>query len=353
MKKTILQPLTVLGTVILSGGLWACHSDTKAGAPAAGAMPNVQANLQGYIVKPTAISEKITVSGTLIPAEETTLFSEVSGRVVKLHLPEGQTVKKGTLLVKIFDGDLVAQLHKLQTQLKIAENTLKRQQELLAINGVSQQDFDTAELQVSNIKADMELIRVQISKTEIRAPFTGEIGLRNISDGAYLTPATAIATIRQTSPLKLDFSVPEKYSHLLKTGQKLNFKVAAIADTFSAKVLASEDNINADTRNLKLRAVVQENDKRLVSGTFVEIGLTVDANNNALVVPTQAIIPQARDKKVIVVKNGKAEMRVVKTGVRQPQMVEILDGVAAGDTVATTGIMFIKPDMQLKFNKVQ
>ena len=339
---------------LLACGLYAC---SKSASENAAKMPpnksNMQANLEGWVVKGSAISEKITVSGSLLPSEETALHPEVSGRVVTLHLPEGELVEKGKLLVKIFDGDLQAQLQKLQAQLQIAENTEKRQKELLAVNGISQQDYDLSVLQISNIKADMRLVRTQIGKTEIRAPYAGTIGLRNISMGAYISPADVVATIRQNKQLKLDFSIPEKYSHLLKTGQKIQFRPYSIPDTLEAQIIASEKSVDTDTRNLNIRAKVLKSDSRLLPGTFAEINLVVNNNSNALLIPSQAIIPQARDKKVIVVRNGIANFQVIKTGIRKEKMVEVTEGLSAGDTIAVTGVLFVKPEMQLKFSKIK
>lgn len=340
-------------SVIYVLGLWSCHSGGAKPAEAGkkGGMPNVQGNLEGFVVKNMPLSEVITLSGTLVPAEETVLYSEVSGRVVRLSIPEGKKAEKGKLLVKLFDQDLQAQLRKLGAQLAIAENTEKRQKELLGINGVSQQEYELNALQISNIKADIDLVKVQISKTEIRAPYTGTIGLRNISEGAYLTPSMAVATIRQNTRLKLNFSIPEKYSQVIKTGQRIKFTTSGLSDVFTAQIIAAESKIETNSRNLNVRAQVADTDSRLSAGAFVEVRLALSENKNAILIPSQAIIPQARDKKVVVVRNGKAQMTTIKTGARKPQQVEVTEGLVVGDTIAVTGVMFIRPEMSLKFAK--
>jgi len=157
------------------------------------------------------LAENLEVPGTLQPFEETEIRPEISGRLISLKIVEGGSVQKGALLAKLFDEDLQAQLNKLKVQLEIAQKTLERQRELLKIQGISQQEVDLSELQANNIKADMELVRVNISKTEIRAPYSGLLGLRNVSLGAYVTPTTLLTTLRQVNQLKLDFMVPEKY----------------------------------------------------------------------------------------------------------------------------------------------
>lgn len=311
------------------------------------------AAVEGFIAKASPLTESITASGTLLPSEETELHPEASGRVVSLNLPEGRSVRKGDVLLKIFDEDLRTQFRKLETQLKQAEITESRLGELLKAKGVSQQEYDLAALQVQTLKSEMDLLRINIAKTELRAPYDGVLGLRNISIGAYVTPATAVTTLRATSALKLDFSVPEKYGALIRPGQTVQFSIEGNAKPFTAKVVATEQSITADTRNLTARALVQGNQRDLLPGAFAEVTLALGNKMSALLVPSQAIIPQARDKKLIVSRNGKAAFVTVKTGVRQAGMVEITDGIQAGDTVATTGVLFLRPDAPLTFSSLK
>lgn len=308
--------------------------------------------VEGFVAQPTVLDLTISVSGTLKSFEETVLMPEVSGRVVEIHLQEGKPVRKGRLLVKIFDGDLQAQLKKLQAQLQLTEQTRKRQSDLLKINGISQIDYDQTVLQVNSINADIEIMKAQIRKTEILAPYDGIIGLRNISMGAQVSPSTSVATIRAVQQLKIDFSIPEKYSEEISKGKKLKFTVQGDDTKYDASVMATEEGIDAVSRNLKVRALVLSKNSSLVPGKFANIELDLGENKNALMIPTQSIIPQERDKKVIVSKNGKAKFVVVKTGVRKESTIEVLSGIEAGDTVLTTGILFIKAGDKIKFSKV-
>lgn len=321
-------------------------------APAAQKTGFAVAAVEGFVAKPTVLTENVTASGTLIPAEETELHPEASGRVVSINLPEGRSVRKGELLLKVFDEDLRTQLQKLATQLKQAEITEQRLGDLLKVKGVSQQEYDLAVLQVQTLKSEIELVRINVGKTELRAPYDGIIGLRKISPGAYVTPAAAVATIRSAQALKLDFSVPEKYSALLRVGQTVNFTVGGDPKPHTATVQATEQSISADTRNLQVRALVRDG-RGLLPGSFAEVSLSLGNKMHALLIPNQAIIPQARDKKVIVSKNGKATFVTVKTGVRQAGMIEITDGITAGDTVAITGMLFLRPDAPLQFSKIE
>ena len=309
-------------------------------------------SVEGFVVHPTLLIETIQVSGTLKPYEETVLMPEVAGRVVMVNLPEGKFVKKGVLLVKLFDGELQAQIKKAETQLHLAEQTEKRQRELLKVSGISQFDYDQTVFQVNSIKDDIELLKVQIGKTELVAPFDGIIGLKNISIGAQVTTSTAIANIRMENRLKVDFSVPEKYSREIIPGKKLTFTVEADTLRYEAEVMATEGGIESSTRNLKVRAVVDHPSSSLKPGAFARVELDLGQHPNALMVPTQAIIPQARGKMVIVARNGKAEFISVKTGVRKEATIEVLSGIQSGDTIVTTGIVFLRPKSDLKFSKV-
>jgi len=308
--------------------------------------------VDGYVVKTSTLTERVTATGNLLPVEETELHPEASGRVVQFNLPEGRSVRKGELLLKIFDEDLKTQLRKLETQLKQSEITEQRLAELLQVKGVSQQEYDLAVLQTQTFRADIELLRVNIAKTELRAPYDGILGLRRVSPGAYVTPATAVATLRSASALKLDFAVPEKYSHLIRIGLPLEFNVEGKSSAYRATVVATEQRISEGTRDLLVRANVAES-RGLLPGAFAEVNLTLGNKTEALLVPTQAIIPQAREKQVIVSKNGKAEFVTVKTGVRQAEMVEIRSGLSAGDTICTTGMLFLRPGSGITFSKVE
>ena len=310
-------------------------------------------NIEGFIVTQSVLQSDITASGSLLPFEQTELHAEVPGRVISINLPEGKRVSAGTLLVKIFDEDLQTQLRKLDAQLSIARTTAQRLKGLLEVKGTSQQEYDLADLQIKNIEAEMDLMRVRIRQTEIRAPYSGVIGLRQISPGAYITPATAIATIRDDSKLRLDFTVPEKYGALIRTGQTVHFKMDGSTRSYSAVVNASEQNVDASTRDLRLRAIVSDRNAELAPGRFAEVDLTLATRPKAIMIPTEAVIPQAKDKKVVVSKSGKAKFVTVTTGVRQAGLVEVVDGLMPGDTIVTAGMLFLRPDAEIKFSKVQ
>jgi membrane fusion protein (multidrug efflux system) len=309
--------------------------------------------VDAYVVTPSFLIDEISVSGSLMAYEEVALKNEVAGRVVKINLPEGKAVKEGTLLVKLFDDDLQANLKKLEAQLALQQQILKRQTELLSVNGISQNDYDQVALQVNSIQADIDIQKALIRKTEILAPFDGIIGLRSISIGAELSPSTQVATIRSIDKLKLDFSVPEKYSALIQPGLSVKFKLYNDENLYDAAVFATEQGIDADTRNLRVRAVVQSRAANLLPGAYTNVYLRLNENNNALLVPTLSIIPKEQSKSVIVVKNGIARFVKVKTGIRKPSAIEIVEGLQPGDTVVTSGILFVREGDKLLFNSIK
>jgi membrane fusion protein (multidrug efflux system) len=281
------------------------------------------------------------------------LKNEGSGRVVLINLPEGKFVKKGVLLVKLFDEDLQSTLRKLTTQLSIQQQIYKRQSELLKVSGISQNDYEQTGLQLNALKADIEIQKTLIRKTEVLAPFDGVIGLRNISVGAIVTPSTLLSTIRTANKIKLDFSVPEKYSSSISKGMKVKFSLSNENSSYDATVIATEQGIDAATRNLKVRALVSSSSKELISGAFAHVLLRLSENKNALLIPTQCIIPQEQNKKVIVAQNGKAHFISVKTGIRKTAEIEILEGLQLGDTLITTGILFLKEGDKIAYSSVK
>jgi len=308
--------------------------------------------VEAFLVEPRLVSEVVEVAGTLLPAEETLIRPEVSGRLVKLDVPEGALIKQGRLLAKLFDGDLQAQLQKLKVQLQIAEKTVERQRELLAINGISQQDFDLSMLSADNLRADISALEIAIAKTEVRAAYDGQLGLRNVSLGAYVSPADVITTLRKVSELKLEFAVAEKYAREMREGFQLRFRVDGGTRDFPATVIATEGNVNSATRTLRVRARVTEKDKELVPGVFARVRLQLGQNNEALMIPSQAVIPQARNKQVILYKKDSVAFQVVETGIRDSAYVQVLNGLNAGDTIITTGLMAVRPGAQVKISKV-
>lgn len=309
-------------------------------------------SVDGFVIRQTSISENVEVPGSLRPFEETEIRAEVGGRIVQMNIREGTVVEKGTLLVKLFDEDLKAQLRKLRVQLQIKEKTEERNRELLEISGISQQDYDLSTLEVENLRADIETTQIAISKTEIRAPYRGVVGLRNISLGSYVSPIDIVTTIRQVDKLKLEFSVPEKYAKDIGKGHAIKFRVDGGRQDHTATVIATENNVDQNTRTLQVRALVSGNNPELVPGIFAKVNLQMGKDDRALLVPTQAVIPNIRNKQVVLLRGDSALFTVVETGIRDSAYVQIIQGVNVGDTVITTGLMAIRPESKIKITNV-
>ena len=306
--------------------------------------------VDGYVVQPTALPNEVVTTGTLLSNELTEIRPQVSGRVTDIYFTEGGYVHKGDLLVKLFDGDLRAQMDKLKIQKKLADTTLARQEQLLQIDGISRQAVDATRNEAAAFQAQLDYYVAEISKTEIRAPFSGTLGLRQISEGAIVSPTTLVTKIYQNDPLKLEFSIPESYANQVKTGDYVGFTTSAHrTDTFSGKVYAINPGINPQSHTLSMRALVPNKGNRLTPGSFASVRVKLREIQNAIMVPTEALIPTTKANQVVVCKSGQAQFVSVETGVRTSDKVQILSGIQAGDTVLTTGILQVQPGMAVQF----
>jgi membrane fusion protein (multidrug efflux system) len=186
----------------------------------------------------------------------------------------------------------------------------------------------------------------------IYAPFNGRLGLKNISPGAFVTPQTIIAVIRQTDQLKLDFTLPEKYTGKMKVGQTVTFHVEGNEKKFIARVIALESGVSENTRSLNVRAIVTNKNAELLPGAFAKVETNFAPDTSALMIPTQAVLPQARGKKIILYQGGIAKFTDITTGARDTTYIQVLSGVKSGDTIVTTGLLSVRPEAIIQINKV-
>ena len=349
----ILKPVAIVFSLLFISVFMACKQK-KANTSVAGRQGTAQQvlALEGLIASSKTISAQIEVPGTILANESTEIRPEVSGRVVQLNIKEGAFVNQGTLLAKLYDDDLQAQLKKLNVQLQIADQTEKRQAQLLKIQGISQQDYDLSLLQVHNLNADLDIVKTAIRKTEIRAPFSGKLGLGNISPGAYVTPLTIATTISQVNQLKLQFSIPEKYGAQLKNRQNIEFTVDGVQKKFSATIIATETGVDENTRSLAVRALINNKDGSLLPGAFAKVKLALEKSVDAIMIPNSSVLPQGRAKFVFLYKEGKAKQTEITTGVRDSTNIQALNGISTGDTVITTGLLYLRPDVDVKLTRL-
>jgi membrane fusion protein (multidrug efflux system) len=336
----------VVITFTLSLFISACGSKTQ-DAPRTGASQG-QLVVNGIVVEPQELENVVRSSGTVLASESVDLVAEAAGRIEKISFREGAHVEMNDLLVKINDDDLQAQLKKTELQIKLAVEQEKRQKQLFDINGISKEQYDIALNQVNTLKADKENLIASIRKREIRAPFEGRIGLRYVSEGSYVTSATRIASIQKINLLKVDFSIPEKYSDKVTVGDAVQFNSEETKQQFTGKLYAIEPKIDAATRTLQLRALCDNKSESIFPGAYVQIELKLKKTSDALMVPTQAVIPVLKGQTVFVSRNGVAVTVPVKTGTRTASSIQILEGISAGDTVLTTGLMQLRPGMPVK-----
>ena len=328
------------------------QGQTQGGQKGQGQRPGGQGQLPvtGTIAKPSYLTNGIRSAGSLLANEEVDIVSKVSGKVTAVYFKEGSKVKKGDLLVKIYDEDLQAQLRRSEIQEKMLSEKLERQRVLLSKDAVSREAFDQLQTDYNVILADINLLKVRIAETEVRAPFDGVIGFRYVSEGTYVTPQVKIAHLFDQSILKLEFAINEKYVSENLMGKKISFETEGYSDEFFATVYAVDYRIDQTTRTIGLRARYDNRTGKLVPGMYASLTLITDEKMNALQVPTEAIVPEMNEKKIWVARNGRAELIPVVTGARTASAIEVISGLAAGDTVLTTGLIQLRPNMAVRVN---
>lgn len=310
--------------------------------------PKPPMTVEAMVVAPREFSDILSLSGSIEANEQVEIRSEVSGIAEKIFFSEGAKVAKGQVLLKINDIELRARAGEMATRQKLASENERRARLLLQKEAISQEEYDIASADYKTAQAQTQLINAQIAKTSIRAPFTGTIGLRNISPGTYVTPETLIASLVNSNQVKITFSIPEKYASQVKEKSKVSFTISGSTDKYEAEIYAIEPAIEVATRTLRVRAIAQNANGKLIPGTFANVALPLDKIKDAFLVPTQAIVPVQGGKKVFVANNGKAKEVMVQTGARTEKDIVILSGLKAGDTVLTTGILTLKDEAPVK-----
>ena len=293
---------------------------------------------------------KIFATGTTLANEMVELRSEISGRITEIRFEEGRRTQKGDLLLKINDSELKAQLRRAEYRRNLAQIREARTNDLLSRNAVSQEEYDTVLNELNVVLADMELIQAQLEKTEIRAPFNGILGLKHVSEGSYITPATTISTLQSINPIKIDFSIPERFAAQVANGQKIVFRRQASDRYYEGRIFAIEPRIDATTRTLMIRAISPNPDQQILPGSFAEIDLELEAIDSALLVPSEALIPELGRYTLFVYDNGIARSRQIEIGVRTDTRVHVVEGLEPGDRVITTGIMQIRDGMPVRIS---
>jgi membrane fusion protein, multidrug efflux system len=312
------------------------------GPPPAGPRGSDSLAVSVYVAESLPMQDRIRATGTLRADESVDLAAEVSGRVTSIRFQEGSRVSRGQLLLTLNDSELRAQRERLRYRIELAETREERQRRLLEIGGVSQDEYDGVLGELNVLRADLALAEAQLARMQVRAPFSGVIGLRYVSEGAYVSPQTRIASLQALSPMKLEFSIPERYSGRVRSGDVVRFTVAGSAQSFRGEVYAVEPRVSEETRTLLIRARVPNPDGVLLPGAFADLDLIVEEIDGALPVPSFAIVPELAGRTVWVLENGRARQRSVETGLRTGDSVQITSGLAAGDTVLVSGLQVVR-----------
>lgn len=295
------------------------------------------------VVESASLDDVVKTTGSILANEEVEIRSEIPGKITHLLFKEGQYVQKGATLLKIYDDDLQAQLQKLEYGKKLSEDNEFRQRQLLQKEAISQREYDISLTTVKTNQADIDNIKAQLTRTTIKAPFSGRLGLRYISEGGYVTPTSRITTLTNTNPAKVEFSVPAKYADKIRVGSVLKYTTESSDVEHTGRVYAVDPKIDPQTRTLQMRATSPNGNGDLLPGAFARIELITGSRGSAISVPNEAVVPEQDGHKVFLVKDGKATPRSVEVGLRGELDMEITAGLAPGDTLITTGILQVKP----------
>ncbi|WP_029036915.1 efflux RND transporter periplasmic adaptor subunit [Salinimicrobium xinjiangense] len=345
--KHIIYSLLLVGLVILVVYRITANNEAKTSN---GPRSQGAATVTGMVLSPERFSENLSLSGSLEANEQVELRSEISGVVEQINFTEGSKVSKGQVLFKVNDLELRAQLAKIKTAEKLAVENERRAQLLLEKEAISQEEYDLAQANLQSAKAESQLIAAQLAKATVRAPFSGTIGLRYISEGTYVTPATSIANLVNLDELKLTFSIPEKYAGQVGIDSELSFTTSGSSKVHMAKVYAIEPGIDVATRTLKMRALAKNETGSLIPGIFANVSLPLAAVQDAIMVPTESLIPIQNGKKIFIADGGVAKEVEVQTGARTERMVRVLSGLKPGDTILTSGVMILKDGAPVNVN---
>jgi membrane fusion protein (multidrug efflux system) len=341
--------LVGIGVVVLVVvGLALPKLDDSGSTGGGGGQSSAPMQVDATILRPGTMTERLRTTGTLRADESVELTPEASGKVTSIQFEEGAQVQAGALLVQINDAELQAERKRLEHRLELASAQAERQKRLLAEGGVSQETYDATANEVEVLKAELELIEARIEKTQVRAPFGGGVGLRAVSEGAYVTPQTRITTLQRVDPIKIDFSVSEKYAARLQAGQPISFSVRGIEESRNGEVYATDTQVDADTRTLQVRARAPNPDGLLRPGMFAEVTVTLGTIDDALVVPSFAVVPTLDGQRVFVAENGTAQPRNITLGMRTDSTVQVTDGLSLRDTVITSGIQELRAGLPVR-----
>jgi membrane fusion protein (multidrug efflux system) len=318
-----------------------------------GPKPNGPLMAEGFVIRPLDLSPSLSAAGSVLAMEEAQLRAEVPGRLVALHFNDGTFVKQGTLLAELYSEEVQAEVKKAEAQLTLTQSTAKRTQALRQTQNASEQELEEALAAVKSWEATVDSWKAKLAQTRTYAPFDGVVSLRQLSVGTYLSAGTDIVTLRQMNPLKIDFFLPAEHASHLSKGQTAFWEVEGEGLQGTCILSAIEPAIDIQTRNIKVRAMIPNPPAQLLPGHFVRVSLPVQQETPPLMMPSHGLVPEIRGYKVWKMKDGTANPQPVTIGFRNDSLVEIREGLLAGDTILLSGLLQAKPGQSVQFSQIR
>lgn len=331
------------------GGKETPGAKPAAGKPGAGRGPSA---LEAVIAKAFPIEEVVRVPGSLGPARQVELKTEMGGRIAELGFKEGSTVQKGAVLLRLADEDLAATAAKSQAKVKLARLTLDRKRQQQAADGASLQEVDAAEADLASNEADLALANAQLRKSRVVAPFAGVVGIRSVEPGQTVVSGQTVVTLLQRSPWRIVFAIPEEQSGSARPGQNLTFRSGGSDSAFPARLVALDPVLDPATRTRRAVAESRAESPMLFPGRIVDVSLPLD-KSDGISIPTEALGFDAKGPLVWIYKGGKSVQTRIVTGLRTTDLIEAKSGLRPGDTVLVAGAATLKPDGEVKIARIR
>lgn len=343
---SIILIVVILGALLIVPKLISEKNKTQ--TPSGPNTSQQEISADAFIIKEIDLENEVATVGTIIANEEVEIKSELTRKITGIYFKEGTFVPKGKVLFKLDDSDILARLRKLDLDEELNIKQQDREKQLLDKGLLTPDEYEVRETNIEKIKADIEVLEVELSKTEIRAPFSGVTGFRNVSIGSLVNNSNILTTIQDISRVKVDFSIPEKYIAVFRPGQDITFRVEGYDEDFTGKVISYEPKLNESTRSIILRATANNKGSKLLPGSFVKVKLQLEDINNAVMIPTESVVPKLKGQSVFLYQNGLAVSKDVELGIRTEKEVQITSNLNIGDTVISTNILRLKPNSKVK-----
>jgi membrane fusion protein (multidrug efflux system) len=356
-SRNLVTPISIAVAVICAA--WALYATQHQGAPVsggagpgAGARNNAPAFVSVAPVRSETVAQKLEALGNARANESVDISSKTSNVVTAVRFGDGQRVSRGQVLVQLDDAQTRADVAAAEAAVAESERLFNRSRELMATEALSKAQFDQLEATLKANRAKLAAAQARLEDTVIRAPFAGRVGLRRVSVGTLISPGDVITTLDDTSVIKLDFTVPENFLSTLREGLAVRATAPAFSGrSFTGKVSSIDSRVDMNTRAVTVRALLANEDGALRPGMFLNVTLAND-ERETLIIPEQALTPEAERQYVFVVADGKAQRREVRIGSRRPGTVEVLAGLNAGEQVVVEGTQKVRDGTPVRTTEI-